>query len=355
MGVYRKFIVTVVLLVFVLFTPFTLYMTVANPMADCGCFGDAFKMPNWLSFLKNLFLFALALIVFMGRRRFICNITAKNRWMVTLFAVAYVAFIEGIGLSFVPVLDFRNYAVGNNLRELVQGKSDVYTAVLTYEKDGVQREFVQDSLPDETWLFVDGRSELVAKGEAPVVGDFSILEWSNDYDIAEDVLADTGFVCIVVSEMLEDASVGRVDKINDLFDYSQENGISFPAATSSDEDEIQLWRKRTGAEYPIYWADNMMLRAITRANPGVMVLKDGIIVGKWNVENMPDETEMLSLDAVEGRSKAEVFGIPGLHFWLLVLVVPLVFISIIDILSGRKKKEKKGEVSENPENTNNDI
>lgn len=355
MGVYRKFIVTVVLLVFVLFTPFTLYMTVANPMADCGCFGDAFKMPNWLSFLKNLFLFALALIVFMGRRRFICNITAKNRWMVTLFAVAYVAFIEGISLSFVPVLDFRNYAVGNNLRELVQGKNDIYRAVLTYEKDGVQREFAQDSLPDETWSFVDGRSELVAKGEAPVVGDFSILEWSNDYDIAEDVLADTGFVCIVVSEMLEDASVGRVDKINDLFDYSQEYGISFLAATSSDEDEIQLWRKRTGAEYPIYWADNMMLRAITRANPGVMLLKDGVVVGKWNVENMPDETDMFSLDAVEGRSRAEVFGIPGLRFWLLVLIVPLVFISLVDILTGRKKKEKKAEVPENTENTNNDI
>ena len=355
MGVYRKPVATIVLLVFVLFTPFTMYMAVASPMADCGCFGDAFEVPNWLSFLKNLFLFVLAFVVFLGRRRFVCYISAKNRWMVSLFAIAYVAFIEGIALSFVPVLDFRNYAVGNNLRELVQGKNDVYKSVLVYEKGGVQHEFAQDSLPDETWSFVDARSELVAKGAAPVIGDFSILDWNDDYDMAETVLADTGFVCIVVSEMLEEASFGRVDKINDLYDYSLEHGISFFAVTSSNEDNISLWRKRTGAEYPIYWADNMMLRAITRANPGLMILKDGVVVGKWNVENMPAEERMMSLEAVGGRARAEVFGIPGLHFWLFVLIAPLVLISFLDLLTGRKKKQLQTTAPEKTENISNNI
>ena len=59
MGVYRKFVATVVLLIFVFFTPFTLYVAVADPVADCGCFGDAFEMSNEASFLKNLFLFEI--------------------------------------------------------------------------------------------------------------------------------------------------------------------------------------------------------------------------------------------------------------------------------------------------------
>ena len=346
MGVYRKFIATVALLIFVFFTPFTLYMAIANPISDCGCFGDALEMPNWLSFLKNLFLFVMAIVVFLGRRRFVCNISARSRWMVVLFSVTYIAFVEGVGLSFVPVLDFRNYAVGHNLRELVEGENDTYRILLTYEKDGMSREFTQDSLPGKDWTFVDSRSELVAEGAGPVIGDFSILDWADDYDIAEDMLADTGFVCVIVSEALENASVGRVDKINDLYDYALEHDIMFLAATSSNEDEIMLWRKRTGAEYPIYWADNMMLRSITRANPGVMVLKDGVVVGKWNVENMPDEDSMLSLDAVEGRANAEVFGMPGKYFWVLLLVAPLLLISLFDLLARLKRGEKKTDVSE---------
>lgn len=340
MGVYRRFVATVALFVFVLFTPFTLYMAVANPIADCGCFGDAFELPNNISFMKNLVLFILALIVFLGRRRFVCNISVKNRWMVVLFAIFYIAFIETMALTYVPVLDFRNYAVGNNLRELVQGENDTYKAVLTYEKDGVRRDFAQDSIPDETWSFVESRSELVAEGHKAVISNFSILDWDNDRDVAEDVLADTGFVCVVVSEMLESASAGRVDKINDLYDYFLDNGLMFCAVTSSNEDEILLWRKRTGAEYPIYWAEDVLLRDITRANPGVIVLKDGVVVGKWNAANMPEVERMLSLGEVSSRAKAEVYGMPGLYFWIIVFAVPLVVISLIDLLTGRKRKEK---------------
>ena len=340
MGVYRRFVSFMVFLVFILFTPFTLYVAISDVVPDCGCFGDALGLSNTASFVKNLFLLLLSVIVFLGRRRFVVKISSKNRWMVVLFSLFYIAFIETISLTYVPILDFRNYAVGNNLRELVQGESDVYKVVFTYEKNGEQRSFEQDSLPDETWSYVDSRSELVVKGRKPVVGDFAILDWENDYDVAQDVLADSGFVCILVAELLEDASVGRVDKINDLYDYCLENNISFFAATSSDEDAIELWRKRTGAEYPVYWADNMLLRGMTRANPGVVLLDDGVIVGKWNVAGMPEAEAMMS-PASYRKAKDEVFGMDGKLFWSLILVLPLAVIIFIDLLTGRKKKPAK--------------
>ena len=340
MGVYRRFVAFMAFLVFVLFTPFTLYVAMTDAIPDCGCFGDAVGMSATASFLKNLVLFLLALIVFLGRRRFVVNVSAKNRWMVVLFSVFYIAFVETISLSYIPVLDFRNYAVGNNLRELVQGESDTYKMVQVYEKDSVQRVFEMDSLPDETWLFVENRSLLVSEGRKPVIGDFSILDWESDYDVADDVLADTGFVCIVVSEFLEEASVGRVDKINDLYDYCLEYNVTFFAATSSDESDIELWRKRTGAEYPVYWADNMMLRGMMRANPGVVVLNDGVVVGKWNVANMPEAEQMMSPVSFR-KEKDEVLGMDGKQFWALLLVVPLVLIAFIDLLTGRKKAVKE--------------
>ena len=161
-------------------------------------------------------------------------------------------------------------------------------------------------------------------------------------DVAEDILADTAFVCILVAEFLEDASVGRVDKINDLYDYCLEHGISFVAATSSGEEDIELWRKRTGAEYPVYWADNLLLRSMTRANPGVLLLDNGVIVGKWNVAVMPEAEQMMS-SMSHRKVKDEMFGMDGKLFWTLLFVLPLVVIVLIDLATGRKKRAVKEE------------
>lgn len=340
MGVYRKFVAFMVFLVFVLFTPFTLYVAISDIVPDCGCFGDAIGMSNTASFLKNLFLLMLSVIVFLGRRRFVANISAKSRWMVFLFAVFYISFVETVSLSYIPVLDFRHYAVGNNLRELVQGEGDVYKVVMTYEKDSVQRDFEQDSLPDATWRFVESRSVLVAEGRKPVIGDFSILEWESDYDVAEDILADTGYVCVLVAEFLEEASVGRVDKINDLYDYCLENDVPFYAATSSGEEDIRLWRKRTGAEYPVYWADNMLLRGMVRANPGLLLIDNGVIVGKWNVGSMPEPQQMMSPEYYV-QAKETVMDMNGKLFWAVLFAVPLLFIVLLDLVAGRKGKNAK--------------
>ena len=341
MGVYRKFVAFVVFLVFIVFTPFTLYLAISDVIPDCGCFGDAFTLSNKDTFLKNLFLLLLSLIVFLGRRRFVVNITAKNRWMVVLFSIFYISFVEGISLLYVPVIDFRSYAVGNNLRELVQGESDTYEVLMTFEKNGELRDFEQDSLPDETWRFVENHSELVSVGRKPVIDDFSILDWENDYDISDEILADTGAVFILVSEFLEDASVGRVDKINELYDYCLENDIPFFATTSSDEENVELWRKRTGAEYPIYWADNMLLRNITRANPGVVLLRDAVVVGKWNVWSLPAVEHLMSMKTADKKIKVGKLHLDGKVFWLLLFVLPVAVIILIDLATGSKKKHAK--------------
>lgn len=342
LGVYRKPLAVFVLLMFLFFTPFTLYIAIAGPVDDCGCFGDAVTLTNTETFLKNLFLLMLAVAVFLGRRRFVYNISSKSRWMAVIFSIFYIALLEGVSLSHLPVVDFRPYAVGNDLRGMVQASYDTYEVVSVYEKDGERREFSEDNIPDSSWLFVESRSELVTKGEKPLISDFSIVDWDEDYDIAEDVLADTGYVCILAIEEVEKASVSRVDKINDLYDYCLENSVPFYAATSSEEDAIALWRRRTGAEYPIYWADASMLRTMVRANPGLLLLKNGVVVGKWDSADIPD-IELLPASPTRMPDKVStVFTrVRGLRFWLLFLAVPLLLIAAGDALAFRRKGQSE--------------
>ena len=342
LGVYRKPLAVFVLLMFLFFTPFTLYIAIAGPVDDCGCFGDAVTLTNTETFLKNLFLLMLAVAVFLGRRRFVYNISSKSRWMAVIFSIFYIAVLEGVSLSHLPVVDFRPYAVGNDLRGMVQASYDTYEVVSVYEKDGERREFSEDNIPDSSWLFVESRSELVTKGEKPLISDFSIVDWDEDYDIAEDVLADTGYVCILAIEEVEKASVSRVDKINDLYDYCLENSVPFYAATSSEEEAIALWRRRTGAEYPIYWADASMLRTMVRANPGLLLLKNGVVVGKWDSADIPD-IELLPASPTRMPDKVSTLftRVRGLRFWLLFLAVPLLLIAAGDALAFRRKGQSE--------------
>ena len=342
LGVYRKPLAAFVLLMFLLFTPFTLYVAVVGTVDDCGCFGDAVTLTNTETFVKNLFLLILSAILFAGRRRFVYNISSRNRWMVVIFSIFYIALLESVSLSHLPVVDFRPYAVGNDLRKMIQSSYDTYEVVSVYEKDDERCEFAEDSLPDSTWTFVESRSVLVTKGEKSLVGDFSIVDWDEDYDIAEDVLADTGYVCILAIEDVDKATVSRVDKINDLYDYCLEHSVPFYAATSSEGEDIDLWRRRTGAEYPIYWADANLLRTMVRANPGILLLKDGVIVGKWDSADIPD-IELLPDSPTKMPDKVATFAssIRGWRFWLLLLAAPLFLVVVADAVSGRRRNRAR--------------
>ena len=88
---------------------------------------------------------------------------------------------------------------------------------------------------------------LVKEPVLPVISDFAILDWEADMDVVPELLADSGYVCVVVIEDVGRASVSSVDKINELYDYCLDTDVPLIAATASEDDAIELWRKRTGA------------------------------------------------------------------------------------------------------------
>ena len=341
MGVYRKFVSTFVFILFLFFTLFTSYIAVYDPVSDCGCFGDVWVLSNEQTLLKNLFLLLLATIVFCGRRRFIRNVSYRNRWAVVLYSIFYIVFVEGLSLVHVPVIDFRQYKVGNDLRVLTQSSPDKYKIVSLYERGEEFCYFDEDTVPGNDWVFVEATSVLDVKGEPAVIDDFSILDWKNDYDVAEDVLSDTGYVCVIVSEAVENASVNRIDRVNDLYDYCLENGIQFYMATASDEENMELWQKRTGAEYDLHWADKSMLRDMTRANPGLVLIKDGIIKGKWTASDIPEPELVFAPISKSGFLAFLDNALQRWYSWLWLLAIPLLVLSYFDFLVARIKDYRK--------------
>ncbi len=346
-GIYRGAVTFMALIVMLLFTPLSLYVWVSGVVTDCGCFGESVTMSNGATFAKNVLLLLFAVVAFWGRSLFICRMSRKTRWVFVLFSLAYIFSMQVFAVMHLPLLDSGPYAVGGNIRSKVEYVPDEYEykAVYYNKETGNGEPFVVDSdtVMGGEWE-LDGYTEvLVAPGTEPEISNFSILDWDRDIEFADELLADAGFVCIVAIDDVRMASVTHVDRINDLYDYCRANGIRFYATSSSYGDDVLLWRKRTGAEYPLYWSEQVMLRSMLHANPGLLLLKDGVVVGKWAAADIPaiDECDasLLLADAVESRNA----GVPPLYLWVAVLLgwagaLLLIDASLVGI--GRRRRKR---------------
>ena len=344
-GVRRKIASTLALLLMSVMTPLTLYLALANPVSDCGCFGDAWVLTNWQTFGKNIVLLIAAIAVFRERKLMFRFVTLKIEWMVSLYTLLFVFALSFYCLEYLPVLDFRPYKIGADIKagmEIPEGaKPSVFESRFVLEKDGRQQEFTLDNYPDSTWTFVDTRTILKEKGYEPSIHDFSMMDMSTGDDITEDVLTDMGYTFLLVAHRIEEADDSNIDLINEIYDYSVEHGYKFYCLTSSPEEQIELWKDKTGAEYPFCQMDDITLKTMVRSNPGLMLIKNGTILNKWSDEDIPDEyvltdkLENLPLGKQKVSSDTHTVGYVFLWF-----VIPLLLVLGVDVLVVRRRERK---------------
>lgn len=353
MGVYSRVTTWLAFIFFMLFTPFTLVLMLLNPVRDCGCFGDAFHMSNEATFAKNMLLLVFATMACFRRRLFVRRVSTGNRWMVALFAISYIALVEATSLAHLPVLDFRPFAVNTNLREAVQDIPSEKQTIYKFEKDGEVAEFNDSNYPDSTWNYLGSRTVIIKEGHPAAISDFAFIDNATGDDHAPAILADSGYVFLLAINNPETADESRVDKINEIYDLCTERGIPMFAATSSDDSQASLWRKRTGAEYPILWADETMLKTMIRSNPGLLLIKDGIITGKWNIGDVPPVEEFDQSPTRMPDAMPSIYSyIRGIKPWALLFAIPLGIIIIIDLLTARRGKKQKSDNRAHPNDKN---
>lgn len=282
----------VTLAFYAVMTPLTLYIAIANPVSDCGCFGDALKLTNWQTFGKNIVLIALAVLLVVLRKR------QPSRWKpVTELVIACAALLGVCGWMLytclhLPVIDFRPYKVGTNIADAMQypedAPADVYDIRFVYAKDGKQQTFTLDNYPkgDSTWVFVRQDSRLVQKGYEPPVHDFEIM--NADYeDITYDILESEEPVTLVIMYDLAKADRRQMDKVEKLCIAGAADGDGrFYILTGSGGEAVRgLTAAHPVLEGTVCTCDPVTLKTIVRANPGVIVVQNGTIVDKYNLRN----------------------------------------------------------------------
>ncbi|MDR2010493.1 MAG: DoxX family protein [Bacteroidales bacterium] len=163
------------------FTPLTLWLAIANPVSDCGCFGDALILTNWETFFKNVIIDVFVIIIFIERKKYKPIYSLPIQWGLGILA-GFAGFVLSMYcLYYLPILDFRPYHVGANIQdgmiipESEKNNVDIIESYFIYEKDGKKEKFTYDNIPaDDSWKFVDAEHKIIKEGYKPPIHDFTI-------------------------------------------------------------------------------------------------------------------------------------------------------------------------------------
>ena len=365
-GLYRKWNSRLMLLVMVFMTGLTLYLAITDPVEDCGCFGDALIITNWQTFYKNIVLLICSVIVFLYCERISNWFTGKTYWLAFLYIFIFIGLFTFRNYLYDPLFDFRPYKIGANLPKLMSvesGKGREEKTVLVYAKDGVEKEFTEENYPweDSTWVFVRMDNHVIQEGEKPVINDFSInklvfnsdrTEVETQLDITQEVLSDSNYVFLMITPSLINMSDSYLSRFEDIENYAKDHNYHFFCVTASPTDEIMKWSKENTINFDFCTADGRMLKTVIRSNPGLILLKEGIVVNKWADIDVPAEEYLTKplTDLPYGQmidTKAE--DKKNLIAVCVAFFLPLLFLKGLDFLFFRKMKKEAITEEENEE------
>ncbi len=353
-AIRRHLVSRIVLALMSIMTLLTLWIVIANPVKDCGCFGDAVVLSNGQTFIKNIILLAIALMLLKWPTSLVRFVSKKTQWIVINYTVIFALALSAWSLWDLPLFDFRPYHVGANIAQgmkIPQGAPQPqFETTFILEKNGQQKEFTLDNYPDSTWTFVDSKTVQTAEGYVPPIHDFSIQDNKTGEDITQEVLNDTGYTFLLISPTLayaDDSNFGRIDQI---YEFAQDYGYRFICLTASSDKDIAKWQDITGAEYPFYTTDATTLKTMIRSNPGLMLLHHGTIIQKWSHNKLPQPEELNQPLEKSALGKMPSDSIPRkILLMLMWFVLPLTLLAIADRLWAwttwvKKKKENANKI-----------
>lgn len=296
LAMHRRTTTRITFLFMVFMTIVSMWLWIANPISDCGCFGDAVHLTNGQTFLKNIILLTCSVILMLYPTKMVILVSKTNQWIAMHYSLLFIIISSIWSLYTLPRFDFRPYHIGANIpqgMEIPEGAPQPeFSTTFILEKDGVRKRFTLDDYPDSTWTFIDSETETISEGYVPPIHDFSITAMDSGDDITDQVINDPNYVFLLVAPHLEKASDSNFGEIDQLYEYALENHYAFYGLTASDESGVAQWREMTGAEYPFCNVDETTLKTMIRSNPGLMLLKEGTIIRKWSHNRLPDISEL---------------------------------------------------------------
>ena len=294
------------LLLIIFFAFLTFYSAFFHVVETCGCFGDAIPLTPWQSFSKDLVLLLLIVVLFINRRNIKPLFTPKAG---DNLLTAAVVLSVGFGLytyNFSPVIDFLPYKIGANIPDEMKtppgAKPDEFelTYNLKNKKTGEKKvmtntDYLKTNIwKDNNWEVIGNpESRLVKKGFTPLIRDLAIQDaQGNDY--TKELLSNPYNNVIIVAYNLDKTDVEALDRLNAMaINLAQNFNTRTVILTSNSHQYTEAFSKQHHLMFEIFYADGVPLKTMVRANPGILLMKNGTVVNKWHYHSMPKYDDLV--------------------------------------------------------------
>ncbi len=284
-GFKSKLTVWSLFVITLLFLFLTWYSAYYDKVTDCGCFGDAVKLTPWETFYKNLILIVLTLFLMLrvfDIQPISSDIFARRISLISLFIFVGIIFYV---LRYLPIIDFRAYAIGKSIPAGMLIPEDAEKAVFedtwVYNVNGEDQTFSTEEKPwsIEGATFVDRKTRTLVEGYVPPIHDFTM---ERDGEDITDLLMAKEKLMLFVAYNLNLTDEKGILKLKDLSEHAMENGYSVYCFSASTQEDYNKVKEQYNLEFDLLFCDETTLKTIIRSNPGVVTLSNGVITGKWS-------------------------------------------------------------------------
>ena len=327
LGMWKKTVTWLLLLMIVFFTILTGYAAVTGKVTDCGCFGDAIPLTPWQSFYKDIVLLVLILILFIYKKHIQRLLPAIPSFVLAFAGTAFTVWVANTAVKYDVFIDFRPYKPGNNISALMAIPEDadppvvemqyIYVNKNTKAEEVVkirsnQNDFNKLVPYSDTlvWQFKERKDKLIDPGFVPKISDFAVID-EYDNDITEKILSYDDYMIMVVSPGLDKTHKPAWEAVNTLQRAAEEAGIFTFGFVASGRTEIDKFRHNHQTAFPFYQGDQKVCLAIARTNPAIVLMKQGTVIAKWPWREIPDFADVKAEHFPERANTSVLFNPPA--------------------------------------------
>lgn len=286
---YRMEITTWALsLIIAFFTFLTFYSAYFNKVTDCGCFGDAIPLTPWQSFTKDLILVLLIGYLFWRKGNFKSIISDRIGNYILIGTTLVSVYIGIHAIRHLPPIDFRPYAIGDNIgANMIPEEQPIFEYV--FEKEGADVISADYLSEKEGYTYKSHRITNEDK-TIPRITDYNV--WNEEIgDFTKQSLQ--GIKLFFVLYNVDKSSKGEMSEIVALVNALK--NVETIALTASSTSDFEQFRHQYQLAAPYFYADATVLKAMIRSNPGLILMRNGTVLGKWHYNDVPTAEEILAL------------------------------------------------------------
>jgi hypothetical protein len=114
-------------------------------------------------------------------------------------------------------------------------------------------------------------------------------------NVTESIIRNPDYQLIINSYDLSKADKNAFIKLDAFCAKAYADNISTAVLVSSTPAEIAKFVNENKLHLDFYTADDIILKSIVRSNPGLILMKDGVILKKWHHNDIPDYADFKKL------------------------------------------------------------